>query len=65
MTKDELRQRMLQGTLPDTIWDDVMFFKRNGSYQVEYKGQVVVVAHTMKEAELEFLLYKVKGGINV
>ena len=58
MTKDEVRQRMLQGLLPDSIWEGVTFYKRNSRYEAEVGGCVVSAASTMRDVELGYLIFK-------
>ena len=64
MTHDEVRQRMMQGLVPDTIWEGATFYKRNARYEVEYHNKVVATGGTMKDVEIKYVQYRL-GGVNV
>jgi len=61
MTHDEVRQRMIQGALPETIWAGATFYKRNAGYEVEYRNKVVATASNMKDAEIRYVQYRLGG----
>ena len=63
MTHEDIRRRMIQGTLPSDIYDGVVFYKLDGKYVAKVGEAVVATASTLKDCEIIYIGHKLEGRI--